>query len=75
MRDADGGRRTSEREGGRAEIRAALSASRSLLVWIGLFSAFVTFSVRRGLTLGIVTLCLLCGGLFGWGAFACSRAQ
>ena len=29
-----------------------------------------TFSVRRGLGLGFVTLALLCGGLFGWGAFA-----
>ncbi len=48
MRDADGGRRTSEREGGRAEIRAALSASRSLLVWIGLFSAFVNLLMLTG---------------------------
>lgn len=29
-----------------------------------------TFSVRRGLLLGFVALAILCGGLFGWGAFA-----
>lgn len=29
-----------------------------------------TFSVRQGLLLGFVTLGILCGGLFGWGAFA-----
>ena len=29
-----------------------------------------TFSVRRGLVLGFVALGILCGGLFGWGAFA-----
>ncbi len=29
-----------------------------------------TFSVRRGMSLGIVALALLCGGLFGWGVFA-----
>ena len=29
-----------------------------------------TFSVRRGLVLGFVSLAILCGGLFGWGAFA-----
>ena len=29
-----------------------------------------TFSTRRGLVLGFVSLAILCGGLFGWGAFA-----
>ena len=29
-----------------------------------------TFSMRRGLVLGFVSLAILCGGLFGWGAFA-----
>ena len=29
-----------------------------------------TFSARRGLALGGVSLAILCGGLFGWGAFA-----
>ena len=29
-----------------------------------------TFSVRRGLVLGFITLAILCGGLFGWGVFA-----
>ena len=44
MADEDGERQS----GGRAEIRAALSASRSLVVSIGLFSAFVNLLMLTG---------------------------